>query len=31
VVSEILLTPTAHMLSQAMVGSSPNSGRTHII
>ena len=31
VVSEILPAPTAHMLGQAMVGASPNSGRTHII
>jgi hypothetical protein len=31
VVSEILPAPTAHMLGQAMVGASPNSGRTNII
>ena len=31
VVSEILPAPTAHMLGQAMVGASPDFGRTNII
>ena len=31
VVSEILPAPTAHMLGQAVVGASPNLGRTNII
>ena len=31
IVSEILPAPTAHMLGQAVVGASPNLGRTNII